>query len=288
MSLVENAIRRIQAGKGGQARASNAPRVARATPRAGEPAAQGPLIAIDRQVLRDAGLLPPESQESRIADQYRLIKRPLIDRATGREAPAPENAHVIMVSSAVPGDGKTFTSINLALSIAREKDVSVLLIDADVVKPNISRVLGVEGRPGLLEALRDDTIDVRELTLQTDVPNLCFLPVGSRSEDDTELLSSQRMLEVTAQLEVPPRHRIVVIDTPPLLLTSESLAISRHAGQIVLVVNAGRTSYKELAHAVGLLDPDKPIGFVLNNSLQKAEAPYNYGSYGTPDARTQS
>ena len=164
------------------------------------------VIVVNKGALRAVGLLPPEHQERQIADQYRQIKRPLIAAALHKGSDALRNAQFIMVSSALPGDGKTFTSINLSISISREKDLHVLLIDADVAKPHISQLLGVAQQPGLLDALHDPSIDIESLILPTDIPGLSVLPAGRRSETATELLASQRMETLVDTLESMTRR----------------------------------------------------------------------------------
>jgi len=304
MSLVELALRKMQAG------AKSPPARARESAAPGSTATAGPKLAqgvvgevvhaprpadhstaalhrsdkfvrIDRDALRTQGLMPPEQQERVLADQYRHIKRPLIARATGRGAEPVPRGQLIMMASAMPGEGKTFTSINLALSMALEKDVSVLLVDADVPKPHISRTFGVENEPGLLDVLRDEAANVESLILTTDVPGLNVLSVGRRSENATELLSSAHMDEAMSQLVRNDPTRIVLIDSPPLLLTSEASALAQCAGQVVVVIRAGFTPQQAVLDALGYLGENKQVGLVLNQSLNAPVAGYYYG-YGDP------
>jgi exopolysaccharide/PEP-CTERM locus tyrosine autokinase len=253
-------------------------------PDAGVPYRIDKAIRVDRRALRGAGLMPPENQERALADQYRHIKRPLIVGATGRGGQKLERGQLIMMASAMPGEGKTFTSINLALSMALEKDISVLLVDADVAKPHISRTFGVDAEPGLLDVLRDPKMPVESVILPTDVPNLCILPAGLRSETATELLASHRMEEMVNHLAASDARRIVVIDSPPLLLTSESRALAHWVGQIVVVVRAGFTPQQAVMDAISFLGESKSIGLILNQSI--AAAPGYYYGYG--DASTAS
>lgn len=242
------------------------------------------VVKIDRQSLRSQGLLPPEHQERTLADQYRQIKRPLIANATGRGGTEKlPRGQLIMVASAMPGEGKTFTSVNLALSLALEKDLSVLLIDADAPKPHLDRALGVAGEPGLLELLRDQSLDPEALIIPTDVPALTMLPIGTGSETTTELLASHRMEEIMHQLASNDPRRILIIDSPPLLLTSESRVLAEAAGQVVLVVRAGFTPQQSVLDAISHLGEGKSIGLLLNQSTDAAPAGYYYG-YG--DSKT--
>jgi protein-tyrosine kinase len=235
-------------------------------------------IAVSVAALRSEGLLPPEHQERQIADQYRQVKRPLVAAALNRGEDAVANSHLIMVSSAAPGDGKTFTSINLAMSMSMEKDISVVLVDADVPKPHISRLFGVDREPGLLDALRDPAVDVETLILPTDIPNLSILPAGKWSETATELLSSRRMETLVCEMGRNDVQRICLIDSPPLLLTNESRALAQWVGQIVIVVRAGKTLQQDVQDALSHLPQGKAIGLVLNQSMTTTPG-YYYG-YG--------
>jgi exopolysaccharide/PEP-CTERM locus tyrosine autokinase len=246
-------------------------------------------ITLDLDALRAAGLLAPAEVQHAISRQYRRIKLPLIEAAAGRaEVPVP-HGNLIMVASALPGEGKTFTSMNLALSLARERDLDVVLVDADVAKPHITDVLGLRDEPGLMDALADDTCDVAPLILPTDVPRLSFLPAGNGAEESaTELLASARMQAVLKRIARLKPNRVVLFDSPPVLVTNESEILSRLVGQIVLVVRAGVTPQAAVLDAVELLG-DKPIGVVLNQVPREPSAGYygygygyGYGGYGSP------
>jgi protein-tyrosine kinase len=239
------------------------------------------FIRIDRTRLRAAGFIPDETQERRFADQYRRIKRPVLMQVQALTAAHAPGARLVLMASALPGDGKTFTSINLALSIARERDVSVLIMDADVAKPHISRIFGIDQEPGLLDALADNTLDIESLVLPTDVPGLSMLTAGRPHEAATELLASERMNQVITRLTARDPRRIVLLDSPPLLLSSESRALVQIAGQVVLVVRAGQTPRRAVEEAIGYIGEGKPLGLILNQSLLAlSEGYYGYGSYG--------
>jgi exopolysaccharide/PEP-CTERM locus tyrosine autokinase len=238
-------------------------------------------VKIDRTRLRAAGFLPDETQDRRFADQYRRIKRPILMQVQTLTAARVAGARLVMMASALPGDGKTFTSINLALSMARERDVSILVMDADVAKPHISRIFGIDQELGLIDALADNSIDIESLVLPTDVPGLSMLPAGRHHEAATELLASARMDQVITRLTTRDPRRIVLLDSPPLLLSSESRALVQIAGQVVLVVRAGGTPRRAVQEAIGYVGEDKPLGLVLNQSqMALSEGYYGYGSYG--------
>ncbi|HEY6124160.1 MAG TPA: XrtA-associated tyrosine autokinase [Steroidobacteraceae bacterium] len=237
-------------------------------------------LTVNTSALRAAGFLAPDSQERRIANEFRNIKRPLIAQALGRGGQKIQNGRLIMVTSSLPGDGKTFTSLNLALSMAQEMDLSVLLVDSDVAKRHISRMLGVEGERGLMDVLRDETADIDAVVHGTDIPGLNVLPAGKPSENATELLASPRMEQVIKHLGSRADSRIVLFDSPPLLLTSESRALAASVGQIVLVVCAGVTPQRAVFDSLDILGEGKAVSVVLNQADEGRSAEYGYSYYG--------
>ena len=247
------------------------------------------IVEVDRQKLQQAGLLAPDMQARLLADQYRLIKRPLLDNAVGKNVGLIEDGNLIMVSSALSGDGKTFTCINLALSMSSEKDVRVLLVDADVPKPHISRIFGVADQPGLIDLLIDDNLRVEDVLLATDVPGLTLLPAGQHNDQSTELLASRRMRELTSQLARRYSNRAVVFDSPPLLMTPESRVLASHMGQIAMVVCAGRTPVQAAQDAVACIDESKALNLILNQSSVSGLSGGQYGyGYGYGYGRTET
>jgi protein-tyrosine kinase len=284
MSLVEQAIARMRS----QASAA-VPKIAEvsrpiAAPPLAEPALE-PLVpskrmTLDTAVLRACGYLPEESKDRQFADHYRRIKRPLIDRALSSPT-LDMDPRVIMVTSALPGDGKTFTSINLALSMALERDFSVLLVDCDVAKRHISEILGLRQESGLLGALVDDTVDVESLVVQTSQRGLSVLPAGRPVEGTAELLTSNRMRQIIKTLFARQPRRILLLDSPPLLITNEGRALVKMAGQVVLVVRAGHTSPHAVQDAVALFDERQAGGLILNQVPGGSEGSYGYGTYGS-------
>jgi protein-tyrosine kinase len=249
---------------------------------AAPPARPSQVVRVDRDALRHSELLPPLSQERQLAGEYRQIKRPLIANALGRGVPKMVHGHRIMVASAMPGDGKTFTSINLSMSIALEKGLSVVLIDADVAKAHVSRTFGLQNNMGLLDLLRDETLDVESLIVPTDVPGLSLLPAGRGTDVATELLASARMETIAMQMTTHDPQRILMFDSSPLLVTSESVALSAHVGQIVLVVRAGVTPQSAVLDAIDLLGEGKSVGLVLNQADEQIRGGYYY-RYGYGD-----
>lgn len=258
------------------------PAASSASAPASAPAASTPrrVVRIDHEALRAMQLLPPAAFQRQIGSQYQHIKRPLIAAALGKSSTPVSNGHLVMVASALPGEGKTFTSINLSLSMALERDIGVLLVDADVAKPHVSRIFNLQAERGLLDLLTDSTLHPDSLILPTDVPGLSILPAGIQVPNATELLASARMEQVVAQLGAV-RQRIVMFDSPPLLLSTESRAISNVVGQVVLVVRAESTSRMAVSDAIDLVGETKPISLILNQSESPPSSGYyGYGSYG--------
>ena len=237
-------------------------------------------LHVDSDALRKAGLIAPEYHEALLADQYRDIKRPLISHAFGKRATKVDRGNLIMVSSALSGEGKTFTSINLALSMARERDYSVLLVDADVAKPHTSQMFGAASEPGLLDLLDDPSRPVRTLILPTDVENLSVLPAGQPRPHATELLASAAMEAVCETLEGLSAKQLVIFDTPPILQTSEAKVLASLMGQAVMVVRAEQTSQDAVLGALSSLDEGKAVNMVLNQMrMGYGDPQYGYG-YG--------
>lgn len=241
------------------------------------------IVKIDRTALRAQRLLPPVEMERHIASQYQQIKRPLIAAALGKGDDAIPHGHLLMLTSALPGEGKTFTSVNLALSMALERDVEVLLVDADVAKPNVTNLFGLNGERGLLDLLTDSELHPDSLILRTDTPGLSILPAGKQIETATELLASERMQDVVAMLSSRERRRVVLFDSPPLLLSTESVALLSSVGQIVMVVRAGQTSHKAILDALDIMGEGRRISLILNQCTAPPSAGYyGYGTYGAP------
>ena len=240
----------------------------------------GRQVTLDLERLRDAGLVDPKSSKSnRTTEEFRRIKRPLLMHIRGEGATVVDNANLIMVTSALPGEGKTFTSINLAMSIAMEMDKTVLLIDADVAKPDVTGRLGVEAEKGLIDVLQDEGLTLPEVLLRTDIPTLTLLPSGSRHVHSTELLASERMRQLMLELANRYSDRIIIIDSPPLLLTSEARVLAGLVGQVVLVTEESRTPQHAVKEAVDMLDENEIVGIVMNKGSHRKEGE-GYGGYG--------
>jgi len=234
-----------------------------ARPQPAPPAQDRPMVPIDRNRLAAAGMLVPGGPITPLAEEFRMVKRQLLLTARGVAGVDADRARMILVCSAQPDEGKTFCAINLALSMAAEKDVEILLVDADFAKPDVSKRLGMGEGPGLLDAL-DGQIDVEACIVDTDVPQLAILPAGTRSVSDTELLASDGARAMLDRLAAANPRRIVIFDSPPALAASPASVLALHVGQTMMVVRADRTSEEDLRAAVAALDGCEHIQLVLN------------------------
>ena len=238
------------------------------------------LAMVDRAMLAENGMIVPGAPIGPLAEEFRLVKRQLIITSQRLvEGGDEDKARVVLVCSARPQDGKTFCSVNLALSLAAERDTEVLLIDADVAKPDVLGRLGLSEGPGLLDALVDGRIDVESLVMRTDVPHLAVLPCGTRTANDTELLASARTRAVVQRLLSANPRRLVIFDSPPVLAASPASVLAMLAGQVMMVVRADRTPESEVGAAIALLDACDHIQLVLN-SVAFVPGSRRFGYYG--------
>lgn len=237
--------------------------------------------------MRRAGMVTPDGERTQISEEYRLVKRPLLSNAFRRDGKAIARGNLIMVTSALPGEGKTFTAINLAMSIAQERDQTVLLVDADVAKASIPEFLGIPYEKGLLDVLADPSIPLSDVMIRTQIENVSILPAGRRHRQSTELLASEAMRKLVDDLATRYPDRIVIFDSPPLLATSEASVLGSHMGQIVMVVETGKTPQEAVREALNHIDQCEFVGVVMNKGIAATRDGYGgygygqYGSYGT-------
>ncbi len=235
--------------------------------------------------LQEAGILTPTAPRSAIAEEFRTIKRPLLVNIVGDSVTPPvHNGKLIMVTSALEGDGKTFCSISLALSIAMEQDKRVLFVDGDCAKGTAGALLGVPRKtPGLIDLIENRGSHPENFTLDTNMEALRVLPSGKFHPHSNELLASSRMHELILELAEEDPDRVIVFDSPPLLLTTEAAILASFMGQIVFVVSADQTPQYAVTQAIEHLAEDKMVGMVLNRA-RRGRNPYyyNYGYANTP------
>ncbi len=289
MSIIENALRKNRGGPDGEEETPWAEPEAAVggAPEDHPPAsAPAPVQTLHTEVLRRHGFILPGEERSGLAEQFRLIKRPLLTNAFGSQRLRVRNGNLIMVTSSLPGEGKTFTTVNLALSIAMELERTVLLVDADVAHPQIPKYLGVDvSRGGLIDLLRGSGVKMRDVLIRTSVDNLTILPAGRADQRSTELLASTRMHALVQEIAQRYRDRVILFDSPPLLAASEPTVLAGLMGQVVVVAEAERTPKSALERALDLVDGCEVVMTVLNKAvwlpgMDYAHYHYGYGGYG--------
>ena len=240
-------------------------------------------VEIDLARLSANGYVTPAAARSRLAEEFRVIKRPLLTNARGKSAAPIVNANRIMITSALPGEGKTYVSLNLAMSMAMEFDTSVLLVDADASRPAVLDRLGLPASKGLLDLLVDPALSIDDVVLATNVERLSILPAGTQQSQATELLASDSMTRLVEHLSTDDPRRIVLFDTPPLLAASESRVLAAHMGQVILIVAADDTPQGTVTEALSTIE-NCPVVITLLNKVSASNSGNYYGSYGAYDA----
>ena len=225
-------------------------------------------------------MLTQEGGRSSVAEDFRIIKRPLLRQARASGAEAIRHGNLIVVTSAMPGEGKTYCAVNLAMSIAMEMDITVLLVDADVARPSVLKVLGLPPEPGLMDVLLDPQLAMGDVILKTNVANLRILPAGRSNKHATELLASRAMSRLLAEIASRYSDRIVVFDSPPLLITSEAHALVGQMGQVVMVVEAETTTQHAVKEALRQIEACEHIHLIYNKTKSfPGNDYYGYGYY---------
>ncbi len=225
-------------------------------------------VELDLMRMHESGLVTAAGGRTALVEDFRIIKRPLIKRAFAARKPGDNPGNLIMITSSLPGEGKTFCAINLAMSIAMELDHTVLLVDADVARPSVLRTLGLPAQRGLMDILLDDNIDMADVMLRTNVNTLSILPAGTSSPRATELLASHMMKNLVNEIANRYPDRIVIFDSPPLLLTSESHVLASNMGQIVLVVESERTTQHAVKESLRQLEGLSNVNLIYNKSRE--------------------
>jgi exopolysaccharide/PEP-CTERM locus tyrosine autokinase len=235
-------------------------------------------VELDLNRMRDMGMVTAAGGRTRLLEDFRVIKRPLLQRAFADRKEGDKPGNLIMVTSSLPGEGKTYCAINLAMSIAMELDHTVLLVDADVARPSVLRSLGLPAHRGLMDILLDDKVDMADVMLRTNVDTLTILPAGTSTPRATELLASSSMTTLLHEIANRYRDRIVIFDSPPLLLTSESRVLASHMGQIVMVVEAQTTTQHAVKEALRQLEGNQNVNLIYNKTREfpGIEETYDY------------
>jgi protein-tyrosine kinase len=258
--------------------AAKEPSLDRRDRHAGAVAVAGHQVKVDRERLHAMGMITPEAGRTPVAESFRRIKRQILANIASPNPDGPP-ANLVMVTSAQEGEGKSYCAINLAISMALEVERTVLLVDADVAKASIPRAFGLQAEKGLMELLLDSRLDLAEVLWKTDIGSLTLLPAGSAHKQATELLASDAVRRLLRDMAERYPDRIVLFDSPPLLAASESGALASQVGQIVVVVESGRTSEATLKDALGRVDASKVAGLILNK-VDGLRLDYGYDAYG--------
>jgi len=244
------------------------------------PAAEAAFADINLVRLRQRGIVTHDSGRTSVAEDFRIIKRQLLKDARSAAGGAGQRGNLVVVTSALPGEGKTFCAINLAMSISMEKDARALLVDADVARPSVLRVLGLEAERGLMDVLLNGSTDLSDVIMRTNVPSLSLLPAGRASRHATELLASRNMSHLLEELASRYPDRIIIFDSPPLLLTTEASVLVSQMGQVVMVVEAETTTQVAVKEALSRIDHSPSINLIYNKSRAFPGVEYyGYGYY---------
>ncbi len=244
-------------------------------------------VNVDFAWLRKQGIIVPHDERTGLTEEFRIMKRPILDNAFGRNsAMRVPNGRLVMITSSMPGEGKTFCTLNLALSMALEVDRTVLVVDADVARPAIPHALGIDCDRGLMDVLTEPDIDIPDVLLRTNIPNLSVIPAGRPHGRSTEVLASQAMVQLLHDLNTRYEDRIILFDSPPLLATSEPGVLATHMGQIIMVVEAERTPRSSVERAMEQLQSCDVVLTTLNKSTRLPGMGgyggyYARGSYGS-------
>ncbi len=245
-------------------------------------------INIVKRLLAADMLVPGSDLGREIQDDYRRIKRPLVANACGRNKAMLKRGNIILVTSAMPGEGKSYTSINLALSMAQERDTTVLLVDCDVTRQGTSRMLGLENISGLMDVLQSDDLSIADVLLQTDIKNLRLVSAGKQSEYAAELLASHRMSDLVDEVASRYSDRIIIFDGPPMLPTPQTQILAGLVGQVVFVIEAGKTPQALVNDALEMISDEQATGLVLNKNEGQRSRGYYYGYYGKDEDEAEN
>jgi|TARA_R110002124_G_scaffold284330_1_gene461405 receptor protein-tyrosine kinase len=241
---------------------------------------QKAALSLDKTGLAERGYLIDNGTRKSIKDEFRQIKRKLLNNAFGNASKTLEHSNLIMVSSAKPNEGKTFVAINLALSIALEQDKTVLLVDADVLRPSVIRELGIAEQPGIIDYLLGKSKQVSDILYNTDIDKLKLIPAGKPHHLSNELLASEKMATLANELANRYPDRIVIFDCPPLIGVTETLVLANLMGQAIIVVEESKTSIADIKFATEHLNEDLALGLVLNKAIRSHKDLYGYYGYG--------
>jgi len=234
---------------------------------------------IDRAVLERAGMIEWSKGRSRASEEFRIIQAQVMRAAFAAEPGGAGRGNLVMVTSARPGEGKSFAALNLAMSIARQRDHAVLLVDTDSKEQSVGRCLGLVDAPGLLDLATNPELSIDELIVPTAFEKLAILPLGSQPERSDELFATRQMARVIRDLGRRYADRVVILDAAPCLSSSDPSTLAPIVGQVVLVVEAGRTQRPEVEAALDLIQSCPAISLLLNKV--QISSRHTFGAYAS-------
>jgi receptor protein-tyrosine kinase len=298
LNLIQRALNRKGGGRDDDHRWSNEPAPALdhgpqsgvAPPRSAAPAApaderQGRALGLNFGELRRRGMILPDVKVSAIANEYRSIKRRVLAHARDANTRALVN-NLVMVTSSLPQEGKTFTAVNLALSLAAERDLRVLLMDCDLIRPGVRSLFAPTDGRGLVEYLRGSVQSIGDVTYRCEeIPNLSVIFSGKSDDESAELISSARMFELLVEISQRYPDRIIVIDTPPVLAAVEPATLAAHVHQLIMVVAALQSDRAQVQKSLETVAACRNINLLFNKAprwRQMAADTYYY--YATADS----
>ena len=245
------------------------------------PHSQSRVVDLDFGRLQKMGFITPNRERTRTTEEFRLIKRAILQGISAARAEGRRNPNLVMVTSAIPNEGKSFNAINLAISIASEPDLNTLLVDADLVNPSIFETLGIEPGRGLVDIIESGDFNLSDVLVRTNIDGLTLLGAGTLNAMATELIASERMHRFVDEVAQRYKDRIVIFDAPPILATSEASVLTEHMSQIAFVIEADRTSHTQAKEAVDMIGPGPRVGLVLNKASARFGA-RQFGAYYKP------
>jgi protein-tyrosine kinase len=279
VGLIERAAALLRQQEAGELdRPLDSPAAPAPSPAAPASAPAGPQLVLDRGRLAGYGITLPSSARSRTVEEFRLVKRNLMAAWSQRDLIGNrQSSRLIMVTSARPGEGKTFSALSLALSFASERDVKAMLVDVDTQHSTLPKILGISGERGIIDILAG-SLELSEVLIQTDIPNLMILPAGRGGPHVPELLSSNDMAALLGEMTQHFSDRFIILDTPPCMASSDAAALAPLVGQIVFVVEANVTQQAEIEAGLSMLGACPRISLLLNKSDTLASE--HFGAYG--------
>jgi len=241
----------------------------------------GQYFDVDIERLEAQGFIFPETGPQRLAEEYRHIKRRILGNTVPGILKSHRPANLVMITSSVPGEGKTFTSVNISLSIAAELDKTVLVVDSDIIKSDLTRAFGMSNQLGLFDYLEKPEMGVENVIYRTSIPTLSIIPAGRSDSAISEKLASGAMKRLTDELASRYSDRVIIFDCPPILATSGATALAPHVSQVIMVVEARDTAQSTVRDALKVIGEDKVTGVILNKSKHSSSRnDYYYYGYG--------